>query len=83
MFFCKVIKTVPQFDYPTYLLCYLQYIETKMGYFIDIDTGKIVGEHGGLHKWTVGQRTHMPSHKDALFVYKKDLVSNNIYVVNM
>ncbi|XP_075976853.1 mitochondrial tRNA-specific 2-thiouridylase 1 [Anticarsia gemmatalis] len=58
-----------------------EYIDTKKGLFIDIDTGQVVGEHSGLHKWTVGQRTHLPSYKDAYFVYKKDLDTNNIYVV--
>ncbi|KAM3961480.1 LOW QUALITY PROTEIN: mitochondrial tRNA-specific 2-thiouridylase 1 [Aphomia sociella] len=56
-----------------------EYIETKKGSFIDIDTGQIVGEHGGLHKWTVGQRCCLANWKDAYFV--KDLQTNNIYVV--
>ncbi|CAB3247363.1 unnamed protein product [Arctia plantaginis] len=59
-----------------------EYIETKKGLFMDIDTGQVVGEHDGLHKWTVGQRTHIPGYKDALFVFKKDLETNNIYVVS-
>ncbi|CAH0686175.1 unnamed protein product [Spodoptera exigua] len=57
-----------------------EYIQTKKGLFIDIDTGQVVGEHGGLHKWTVGQRCGLPSHKGAYFVFKKDLETNNIYV---
>ncbi|KAJ8719613.1 hypothetical protein PYW08_011788 [Mythimna loreyi] len=59
-----------------------EYIETKKGKFIDIDTGQVVGEHGGLHKWTVGQRCGVPSHKEAYFIFKKDLDTNNIYVVS-
>ncbi|KAL0829140.1 hypothetical protein ABMA28_003992 [Loxostege sticticalis] len=58
-----------------------EYIETKKGSFIDIDTGQVVGQHGGLHKWTVGQRCCLADHKDAYFIYKKDLDTNNIYVV--
>lgn len=57
------------------------YIETKKGLFIDIDTGQVVGEHSGLHKWTVGQRTHIPGYRDAYFVFKKDTDTNNIFVV--
>ncbi|KOB67427.1 putative tRNA (5-methylaminomethyl-2-thiouridylate)-methyltransferase [Operophtera brumata] len=30
--------------------------EAKKGLFIDIESGSVVGEHAGLHKWTVGQR---------------------------
>ncbi|XP_053608761.1 mitochondrial tRNA-specific 2-thiouridylase 1 isoform X2 [Plodia interpunctella] len=58
-----------------------EYIETKRGNFIDIDTGQIVGEHSGLHKWTVGQRCCLADWKDAYFIFKKDLDTNNIYVV--
>lgn len=61
----------------------LQYIETKKGSFIDIDTGQVVGQHGGLHKWTVGQRCCLADHKDAYFIYRKDLDTNNIYVVSI
>ncbi|KAJ8720233.1 hypothetical protein PYW07_012276 [Mythimna separata] len=59
-----------------------EYIETKKGKFIDIDSGQVVGEHGGLHKWTVGQRCGVPSHKEAYFIFKKDLDTNDIYVVS-
>lgn len=58
-----------------------QYIQAKKGVFIDIDTGKTVGEHGGLHKWTVGQRCCLANSKHPYFVFKKDLNSNDIYVV--
>lgn len=58
-----------------------EYIETKEGLFIDIDTGKTVGKHTGLHKWTVGQRCCIGGYKHAYFIYKKDLNTNIIYVV--
>ncbi|KAG6441039.1 hypothetical protein O3G_MSEX001552 [Manduca sexta] len=58
-----------------------EYIQAKKGLFIDIDTGQVVGEHSGLHKWTVGQRCCLANWKDAYFIYKKDLSTNNIYVV--
>lgn len=62
---------------------FLQYIQKREGHFIDIDTGQIVGEHGGLHKWTVGQRCCLANWKDAYFIFKKDLKTNNIYVVSI
>ncbi|XP_045516488.1 mitochondrial tRNA-specific 2-thiouridylase 1 [Pieris brassicae] len=58
-----------------------EFIPEKNGHFIDIDTGQIVGEHTGIHKWTIGQRCCLRSFKDAYFIFKKDVVSNNIYVV--
>ncbi|VVC89531.1 unnamed protein product [Leptidea sinapis] len=58
-----------------------EFITEKQGDFIDIDTGQKVGNHTGIHKWTVGQRCCLNSYKDAYFVFKKDLESNNIYVV--
>lgn len=48
-----------------------QYIEPRPGYFIDIDTNKIVGEHIGIHTWTVGQRCRLHSFKKPFFVAKK------------
>lgn len=60
-----------------------QYIETRKGNFIDIDTGQVVGEHSGLHKWTVGQRCCLANWKDAYFIFKKDLNTNDIYVVGI
>ncbi|XP_014358828.2 mitochondrial tRNA-specific 2-thiouridylase 1 [Papilio machaon] len=57
------------------------YIETKKGLFIDFDTGQPVGEHSGIHKWTVGQKCCLANYKHSYFVFKKDLNTNNIYVV--
>ncbi|CAH0727024.1 unnamed protein product, partial [Brenthis ino] len=57
------------------------FIQIKKGNFIDIDTGQIVGEHSGVHKWTVGQRCCLSNWKHPYFVLKKDMETNNIYVV--
>lgn len=51
--------------------------------FINIDSGEIVGEHSGLHKWTVGQRCCLPNYKHPYFIFEKDLTTNNIYVVSL
>ncbi|KAL5273843.1 TRMU family protein [Megaselia abdita] len=48
-----------------------EYIEPKPGNFIDIDTGDIVGQHIGIHAWTVGQRCRIASFKKPYFVAKK------------
>lgn len=61
----------------------LQFVQAKKGLFIDIDTGQRVGEHGGIHKWTVGQRCGLANYKQPFFIFKKDLDTNNIYVVSM
>ncbi|CAG4945469.1 unnamed protein product [Parnassius apollo] len=57
------------------------FIQTKKGLFVDIDTGQVVGEHEGIHKWTVGQRCCLSNWKHPYFVFKKDFDTNNIYVV--
>ncbi|XP_045773683.1 mitochondrial tRNA-specific 2-thiouridylase 1 isoform X1 [Maniola jurtina] len=57
------------------------FIKAREGFFIDIDTGHVVGQHSGIHKWTVGQRCCLSNWKHAYFVFKKDLNTNNIYVV--
>ncbi|KAL1462053.1 hypothetical protein MTO96_027321 [Rhipicephalus appendiculatus] len=36
-----------------------QYLEPRPGSFVDMETGKIVGTHTGVHSWTVGQRCHI------------------------
>ncbi|XP_060536422.1 mitochondrial tRNA-specific 2-thiouridylase 1 [Cylas formicarius] len=57
-----------------------EYIESKPGKFIDIDSGKVVGTHDGLHQWTVGQRTRLQGVPDAYFVARKNVDENIIYV---
>ena len=56
------------------------YIEPKPGYFVDIETGKIVGKHKGTHYWTIGQRTHIGGLSEAFFVARVDHVSQNVLV---
>lgn len=58
-----------------------QYIEDKPGDFIDINSGKIVGHHKGIHQWTLGQRTKLSGYSDAFFTVAKNIGENIIYVV--
>ena len=52
-----------------------------------IETNEILGEHQGLHLYTVGQRIVPTNHKyqssKPLFIAKKDLVENLIYAVRI
>ncbi|XP_050305844.1 mitochondrial tRNA-specific 2-thiouridylase 1 [Anthonomus grandis grandis] len=57
-----------------------EYIEDKPGKFVDIDTGEVVGEHKGLHQWTLGQRSRLHSLPDAYFICRKSLQDSIIYV---
>lgn len=57
------------------------YIKEKPGEFVDIDTGKVVGTHQGIHNWTLGQRSRAWGVK-AFFVYRKDPKTNRIYVAS-
>ncbi|XP_015584788.1 mitochondrial tRNA-specific 2-thiouridylase 1 isoform X2 [Cephus cinctus] len=58
-----------------------EYVQNKSGNFVDIDTGVIVGTHEGIHQWTLGQRCKIGGKPQPYFVYKKDLKSNDIFVV--
>ncbi|XP_017067639.1 mitochondrial tRNA-specific 2-thiouridylase 1 [Drosophila eugracilis] len=57
-----------------------EYITSKNGPFIDIDSGAVVGHHEGIHQWTVGQRCRLSSYLQPYFVARKDAVNNNIFV---
>lgn len=48
-----------------------EYVDSKPGEFVDCDTGKIWGQHDGIHYWTVGQRSRMVGSKDKLYILRK------------
>lgn len=50
---------------------------------MDIETGEKVGEHLGLHHWTVGQGAKLGGYLKPYFIAYKDLTSNTIYVVSI
>ncbi|XP_067126030.1 mitochondrial tRNA-specific 2-thiouridylase 1 isoform X2 [Centruroides vittatus] len=56
------------------------YIEPSVGNFIDVETGSIVGQHSGIHQWTLGQRCLLPGCKVAYFVAEKNPASQDILV---
>ena len=62
-----------------------QYIPNNIGYIKSIETNEILGEHYGLHRYTIGQRI-TPIDKrykspKPLYIAKKDLINNIIYTV--
>ncbi|KAM7347752.1 mitochondrial tRNA-specific 2-thiouridylase 1 isoform 1-T1 [Cochliomyia hominivorax] len=59
-----------------------EYITSKPGQFVDIDTKKVVGEHDGVHQWTVGQRCRLASYLKPYFVAEKDVATNTIFVAS-
>lgn len=56
------------------------YIKPQTGKFIDIDTGKVIGNHDGLHNWTVGQGCKISGCLNAYFIARKCTSSNDIFV---
>lgn len=58
----------------------------KAGNIVDIDSGKVVGKHGGISKYTLGQRKGLGiggghgTSGDCWFVVKKDIKNNILYV---
>lgn len=56
------------------------YIDDKEGDFVDIDTGKVVGKHRGIHKWTVGQGCKIGGVKKPYFIAEKYRETNIILI---
>ena len=65
-----------------------EYSAPKPGPFVDIETGKTVGEHQGLHFWTAGQRIRLGKQGPQLgnrnsergYIVSKDVETQTIYV---
>lgn len=48
-----------------------EYVDPMPGDFIDIDTGQIIGQHQGIHEYTIGQRALIPGQKHKFYVVRK------------
>lgn len=59
-----------------------EYVADRPGPFVDIDTGHVIGQHRGLHHWTVGQGCRLGGQLKAYFVAEKDLKANTIFVAS-
>lgn len=52
----------------------------RPGNFVELETGKILGQHQGFWFYTVGQRKGMGLSGGPWYVVKKDINSNNVFV---
>eukprot|EP00092_Neocalanus_flemingeri_P021489 GFUD01023303.1.p1 GENE.GFUD01023303.1~~GFUD01023303.1.p1 ORF type:complete len:426 (-),score=120.25 GFUD01023303.1:125-1402(-) len=59
-----------------------EYIPDNPGDLVDIDTGLVLGQHSGLHHWTVGQKTKLHRDFHSYFVVSKNTESNEIMVAD-
>ena len=50
------------------------------GEIVDIDTGKVMGEHDGYYYYTIGQRSGLGLGGGPWYVVKKDIKENKIYI---
>lgn len=57
-----------------------EYTETKPGPIVDIETYKEIGQHQGVHFWTLGQKTKIGGLSDKAYVADKDMKTNTLYV---
>lgn len=57
-------------------------IKEKVGEFIDIDSGEVIGEHNGIYFYTIGQRKGLDigGLSEPYFVCKKDVDKNIVYL---
>lgn len=58
------------------------HIGERPGHILELETGKILGEHKGLWFHTIGQRRGLGLSGGPWFVVKKDIPENIIYVSN-
>jgi len=57
-----------------------KYIQPKQGYIVDLD-GHVLGEHTGIHHYTIGQRKGLGvAYSEPLYVVKLDPVMNQVIV---
>ena len=58
------------------------YIQPKIGYIIDIENNKKIGEHNGAFYYTIGQNKNLnlSGFNSKYYVVKKDIEKNYIYV---
>ena len=57
-----------------------QYVDLPPGPMVDVESGRIKGEHGGLASYTLGQGARLGSERSPWFVVGKDAVRNLVYV---
>ena len=50
------------------------------GPIVDIESGKVLGSHGGIHLFTLGQRKRLPAAGRPVYVVRIDPKTNTIYI---
>jgi tRNA-specific 2-thiouridylase len=50
------------------------------GDIIDIESGKVLARHSGIHHFTIGQRKRLPSTGKPVYVVKVDAQNNAVYI---
>jgi len=58
-----------------------QYLPPRPGSIVDLSTGKVLGMHRGLWSYTIGQNARIGGMAEKMFVAKKNVEKNEIYVV--
>lgn len=48
-----------------------EYVDAKPGDFVDIDTGEVLGQHQGIHRYTIGQGALISGQKRKYYVVRK------------
>ncbi|GBG75289.1 hypothetical protein CBR_g19922 [Chara braunii] len=56
------------------------YVELEPGPFVEVENGAVVGKHGGIACYTIGQRARIGGAADAWFVVGKDVPKNVVFV---
>jgi len=59
-----------------------EYIPENPGDFVDVDTGDVVGQHCGLHHWTLGQNARLNIDANKYVVVNKNIKTNEIQVAD-
>ncbi|XP_042901993.1 mitochondrial tRNA-specific 2-thiouridylase 1 isoform X2 [Parasteatoda tepidariorum] len=57
-----------------------EYIEPQKGYFRNIENNKIIGQHKGVHCWTIGQRCAVTDNSSAFYVVERNAETQDIFV---
>ncbi|KAJ7579048.1 tRNA-specific 2-thiouridylase [Mycena floridula] len=58
-----------------------EYLPANPGPFIDLESGKTIGQHTGLWNYTIGQNARVANQLEKMYVSRKDPSSNSVFVV--
>jgi tRNA U34 2-thiouridine synthase MnmA/TrmU len=58
-----------------------QYISPNPGRIINLSTGESIATHQGLWSFTIGQGAKLPGMSEKMYVARKDITTNTVFVV--